>query len=170
MPIRTAAFLLAVVALVAFVLQRDGSSGGDKDVGPGQQLAGHVTRVVDGDTAKVRVGSRELTVRYIGMDTPESVKPNTPVQCYAKAASHRNEELVAGHDVRLVVGAEPKDRYGRLLAYVYVGRAHQLVNATLLQEGFARTLTIPPNDALAAQFAELQNQAKRSGRGLWSHC
>jgi micrococcal nuclease len=174
MSIRTAALGLALVALLAVAVQHtDLLGGGDSaglDVAPGQRLAARVIRVVDGDTIVVRTRGRVAKVRYIGMDTPESVKPDTPVQCYAKAASHRNSQLVSGHDVTLVVGAEPHDRYGRLLAYVYVAPTGGMVNATLLREGYARTLTIAPNDRLAAQFAELQKEAQSAPRGIWSHC
>jgi micrococcal nuclease len=109
-------------------------------------------------------------VRYIGIDTPESVKPGTPVQCFAKAASHENERLVEGRRVRLVQDAEPRDRYGRLLAYVYRRGDGLFVNAELVRLGFARTLTIPPNVAHAARFRRLATQARRGERGLWSRC
>ena len=111
------------------------------------------------------------TVRYIGMDTPESVKPNTPVQCYAENASHENARLLSvGAAVRLVVGAEARDRYGRLLAYVYRTSDGAFINAQLLRGGFAHTLTIAPNDRLAPQFAQLQDQARAAHRGLWQAC
>jgi len=127
-----------------------------------------VTRVVDGDTIDVEADGRRDVVRYIGVDTPESVKPNTPVQCFAKAASHENERLVAGRRVRLVLDAERRDRYGRLLAYVY--RGDVFVNAHLISGGFARTLTIRPNDHFANRFTLLQNRAQAAGRGLWGAC
>jgi micrococcal nuclease len=172
---RTALPWLVLIALTAAALSRSlggGATGppGELAVKPGEHLTARVLRVVDGDTVKVQADGGTATVRYIGMDTPESVKPNTPVQCFAKAASHRNEELVGGRNVNLVVGAEPRDRYGRLLAYVYVGPARLLVNGELLREGYARTLTIAPNDDLAGRFAELQSEAQTAGRGLWTHC
>lgn len=168
---RSAAALLLILAAGAAGLALaggGGDAGRDADGRPGGGTA-RVLRVVDGDTIVVgRAGGRTDTVRYIGIDTPESVKPDTPVQCYAKAASHENERLVAGRTVRLVVGAEPRDRYGRLLAYVYADGA--LVNARLLAGGFARTLTIPPNDRFANRFSVLQMRARRAGRGLWGAC
>jgi micrococcal nuclease len=72
--------------------------------------------------------------------------------------------------VRLVVGAEARDRYGRLLAYVYRASDGLFVNAELLRGGYAHTLTIAPNDRLAPRFAQLQDQARAAGRGLWSAC
>jgi micrococcal nuclease len=135
------------------------------------QLTGRVTRVVDGDTIKVRLRDRTETVRYIGVDTPESVKPGVPVQCFAKQASDFNRRLVAGRVVRLRLGLEHRDRYGRLLAYVFVeGGRTVFVNAILLRRGYARTLAIPPNTRLAARFDRLERRAMRRGRGLWSRC
>jgi micrococcal nuclease len=125
---------------------------------------------VDGDTIVVRVDGRTERVRYIGMDTPESVKPGTPVQCYAKAASAENKKLVQGQRVKLVSDAEARDRYGRLLAYVYRERDGLFVNAELVRRGYAKPLTIPPNVAHAAEFRRLAAGARRAGRGLWSRC
>jgi micrococcal nuclease len=158
--------LLIVVAVVAFLV----APGRDKPAGPGANETAHVVRIVDGDTIKVQVAGRSDTVRYIGIDTPESVKPGTPVQCFAHAASAANARLVAGRTVRLEVGAEPRDRYGRLLAYVYRAGDGTSVNARLLTAGYARTLTIPPNDRLASRFAALQEAARRERRGLWRVC
>jgi micrococcal nuclease len=147
-------------------LPGSGDEGGDSPTKP----RGRVTRVVDGDTVKVRVGTATETVRYIGIDTPESVKPGTPVQCYGHAATAANRRLVAGREVELRVGAEPRDRYGRLLAYVYRLPDRVFVNAELVARGYARTLTIPPNDAHAPRFERLERAASTEGRGLWSAC
>jgi micrococcal nuclease len=129
-----------------------------------------VVRVVDGDTIVASVGGREERVRYIGMDTPEDVKPGTPVQCYSRRAAAENRRLVAGRRVRLVPDAEARDRYGRLLAYVYRESDGLFVNAELVRLGYARQLTIPPNTAHEAQIARLARAARRAGRGLWSRC
>lgn len=138
---------------------------------PGGTFSGEVVRVVDGDTIHVRLpdGTREK-VRYIGVDTPESVKPNTPVECFAKAASARNAELVGGERVRLRTDVEQRDRYGRLLAYVYRERDDLFVNADLVRDGYATQLTIPPNIAHARDFRRLAAEARRAGRGLWGAC
>ncbi len=79
-----------------------------------------VVRVVDGDTIEVRIGGRDEYVRLIGVDTPETVKPDTPVQCFGERASHFTKRRLTGRRVRLVFGVEPRDVYGRLLAYVYL--------------------------------------------------
>ncbi len=129
-----------------------------------------VLRVVDGDTILVAIDGREERVRYIGVDTPETVKPHTPVQCFGKRASAANHRLVDGRDVRLVADAEARDRYGRLLAYVYRVRDGLFINETLLRGGYATTLTIAPNVRFADRFAALARQARDAGRGLWSAC
>jgi micrococcal nuclease len=138
--------------------------------GGGDEEKGKVVRVVDGDTIHVAVGGREEKVRYIGVDTPESVKPGTPVQCFAKRASAYNARLVEGERVRLVLDAEHRDRYGRLLAYVYRARDGLFVNAALVRGGYAVVLTIPPNVAHAGEFRQMAATARRKGRGLWSSC
>jgi micrococcal nuclease len=129
-----------------------------------------VERVVDGDTIRVRVDGREETVRYIGVDTPETKRPGTPVQCFGKAASAANERLVDGERVRLAAGEEARDRYGRLLAYVRRERDDLFVNERLIAEGYARTLTIAPNDRYAGRFAAAEARARASRAGLWGRC
>ena len=139
----------------------------------GAALTGRVTRVVDGDTVKVRLadGRGTRTVRYIGVDTPESVKPGEPVQCFANQAGEFNRRLVAGRRVRLRVGRERTDRYGRMLAYVYVrGGGGRFVNAELVRRGYARTLEIPPNTDFADRFERLERRAREQRRGLWGAC
>jgi micrococcal nuclease len=127
-----------------------------------------VIRAVDGDTIEVRIGGQSEDVRYIGVDTPETVKPGTPVQCFGHRASDFDRHLVAGRQARLVFGVERRDIYGRLLAYVYIG--HRFVNAELVRRGFARTLEIPPNTLHSALFRDLELRAARAGRGLWGAC
>ena len=149
------------------------SCGGGRapiELGPHRELTATVTRVVDGDTVKVRLDGRRDTVRYIGVDTPESVKPGTPGQCFAKAASAYNRRLVAGQRVTLRTDAEPRDRYGRLLAYVYRRRDGLFVNAALVRAGYATILTIPPNVAHVRALLRLERAARGAGRGLWRSC
>jgi micrococcal nuclease len=136
----------------------------------GAQLSGRVVKITDGDTIHVAVGGRDVKVRLIGIDTPEVHKPGTPVQCFGRRATARNAQLIAGRDVLLRLDAETRDRYGRLLAYVYRRPDGLFVNAVLVNEGYARTLTIPPNVRFAGRFARLAQDARRAGRGLWSAC
>jgi micrococcal nuclease len=136
----------------------------------GDPTTARVVRVVDGDTIRVVEDGREEPVRYIGVDTPESVKPGSPVECFGKAASRANEDLVEGERVRLVEDVESHDRYGRRLAYVYRVRDGLFVNAELVRRGYGKPLTIPPNVTHAAELRRLAAAARRDGRGLWSRC
>jgi micrococcal nuclease len=131
---------------------------------------GRVVRIVDGDTIHVQMDGRREKVRYIGVDTPETHKPGEPVECFGRAASAFNARLVAGRRVVLRTDAETRDRYGRLLAYVYRRPDGLFVNAELVRRGFATILTIPPNVAHAEEFRGIQRTARRAGRGLWRGC
>jgi micrococcal nuclease len=166
--VRRALVLLAVSVAALVVAFAPGRGRGDGDGGGASVV--RVVRVVDGDTIRVSIGGRPEPVRYIGVDTPESKKPGTPVQCFARRAAAENARLVRGERVRLVFDVERRDRFGRLLAYVYRARDGVFVNAALVRAGFARTLTIPPNVRFAARFAALAAEARRAGRGLWSAC
>ena len=161
---RIAPFAL-LLAAVAVLVARGADHPRAKTFGRAQVL-----RVVDGDTIRVRLDGRTERVRYIGVDTPESVKPGTPVQCYAKRASAANAALVAGRSVRLVADVEQRDRYGRLLAYVYREPDGAFVNAQLVRDGYARPLTIAPNVAHAREFDGLARNARHAHRGLWAAC
>lgn len=159
--------VLLLLAAVVLLRPWEGLEGLWAEPGP-RSVRALVTRVVDGDTVEVRFGGGEEDVRLIGVDTPETVKPGTPVQCFGPQASAFSHHLLEGRRVRLVFGAERRDVYGRLLAYAYLdGR---MANAELLRRGLARTLTIPPNDRFAERFARLQMGAARAGRGLWGAC
>jgi micrococcal nuclease len=162
---RRLAPLLLLVAVVVVLVARGRDQGSHTTFGRAQVL-----RVVDGDTIAVRLDGRTERVRYIGIDTPESVKPGTPVQCFAKAASAANKRLVEGQEVRLVHDAEARDRYGRTLAYVYRRRDGLFVNAELVRGGYAKPLEIRPNVAHALEFRRLAARARRAGQGLWSRC
>jgi micrococcal nuclease len=160
-----------VLVIVAVVLARVWIGGGSSEDGStptGRAVTARVVRVVDGDTILASVDGHDEYVRYIGVDTPETVKPDTPVQCYGPQASAENHRLVEGRAVRLVFDRERRDVYGRLLAYVHVGS--RFVNATLARDGYARTLAIAPNTAHASLFHRLAGRAAREGRGLWGAC
>ena len=158
-----AALAMALCSAVCACSAPVGNERQDADTAP-------VVRVVDGDTIRVGLASGEEPVRYIGIDTPESVKPGAPVECFAKRASAYNERLVAGERVRLAYDVERRDRYGRLLAYVYRARDGLFVNASLVRHGYAVPITIAPNLAHAGDFRRLAARARREGRGLWSSC
>jgi len=169
---RTTLFWLGLFAVVVLLSVRGGGLlGRNEDDRLDASVGGRVVRVIDGDTVRIRLDDphETRTVRYIGVDTPETVKPDTPVQCYGEAASAFNRRLVAGRRVRLVLGRERRDRYGRLLAYVRVEDG-PLVEDELLRRGFARTLAIPPNTDRARHFSVLERRARRAGAGLWGAC
>jgi micrococcal nuclease len=128
----------------------------------------YVTRVVDGDTIEAQIGDEVEDVRLIGIDTPETVKPEAPVECFGPQASSFTHRVLEGQPVRLVLGVERRDVYGRLLAYAYIG--HRFFNAELVRRGLARTLEIPPNTLHRALFRRLELRAARAGRGLWGAC
>jgi len=158
---------IVLLAVAAALIVRPWERGAGGEGGPAAASA-RVVRAIDGDTIEVDLGGELEDVRYIGVDTPETVKPDTPVQCFGPRASAFNHRLVEGRRVRLVFGVERRDVYGRLLAYVYL--RHRFVNATLVRRGLARTLTIPPNDRHAPLFRRLALSAALAGRGLWGRC
>ena len=127
-----------------------------------------VERVVDGDTIVLVGGER---VRLIGVDTPETKDPRKSVQCFGKeAAAFTSTLLPPGTHVRVVLDVEPRDRFGRTLAYVYREADGLFVNAELVRNGYAQLMTIPPNVAHVDEFRALQTEARDGGRGLWSAC
>ncbi|MFQ5735295.1 MAG: thermonuclease family protein [Thermodesulfobacteriota bacterium] len=121
-------------------------------------ISARVTRVVDGDTVVIAGGER---VRYVGIDTPERGQP------FFREAKRRNASLVRARTVRLeICDAEPRDRYGRLLAFVYAGGV--FVNRALVSEGLARRLIIPPCGLpVSREFQDLERGARQRGRGIW---
>lgn len=146
---------------------------------PGGHETALVTDVIDGDTIEVEIEGRvdgpgaglaqigpEYDVRLIGIDTPESVKPGSPVECFAKEAAVALDALLAGQRVRLVKDVEEADHYERLLRYVYIG--DEMANARLVANGYAYAYTYPPNVRHADLFVALQREARQNNRGLWS--
>lgn len=147
--------------------------GGDAaTLAAGGTASARLERVIDGDTIVAQIDGREERVRFIGVDTPETVKPNTPVQCFGPQAHALNARLLgaAGAALTLRFDRELRDRYDRLLAYVYRGSDGLFVNARLVSAGAARTLQIAPNTAHAAELSRLQDAARAAGRGLWTAC
>jgi micrococcal nuclease len=147
------------VALVALALVGRTHHG---DTTAGARHSATVQRVVDGDTVRLAgLGS----VRLIGIDTPEVYGGR--VECFGpEASAFAKSVLRPGTRVRYRVGAEPRDRYGRLLAYVWL-RDGRLFNALLAERGYATTLTIPPNDDLAPRFRAAVERARERHRGMW---
>jgi micrococcal nuclease len=124
-----------------------------------------VIRVIDGDTIEIEGGER---VRYIGIDAPETVEPQKPVQCFGPEAAAKNKELVEGKTVRLEKDTTDRDKYDRLLRYVYVGE--NLINTELVQLGFAKAWAYPPDLKYQDQINEAEQTAKKIKNGLWAIC
>ncbi len=123
-----------------------------------------VTKVIDGDTVEIADGRR---VRYMGINTPEKAK------CFASQATKENEQLVLNKKIRLEKDASNRDKYGRLLRYLYVtdeSGQEIFVNDFLVRQGFARVLSIPPDLKFENQFNAAADEAKFQQRGLWSAC
>ncbi len=126
----------------------------------------HVVRVVDGDTIHVAIAGKPYTLRYIGVDTPETVHPEQPVEWMGPEASAANKELVMGETVWLEKDISETDRYGRLLRYVFLEDG-TFVNAELVRRGFAQVVTYPPDVKYHDLFLAMQQEAREAGRGLW---
>ena len=162
-----AALLLAVVALACGRGDSDDPVAG-AEAAPGEAT---VTKVTDGDTIRVRISGQDEPVRLIGIDTPETHGQGGLRECYGSEASARTAALLPiGSKVRLVRDAEARDRYGRLLAYVYRDSDDLFVNLTLAREGYAAVLTIPPNVAHTEAFVSAAARARDEQRGLWGRC
>jgi micrococcal nuclease len=128
-------------------------------------LEGLVVRVVDGDTIQVRLGDRIEKVRYIGVNAPELHHPTRGAEPGGREAAAVNRRLVDGRHVRLELDVQVRDRYGRLLAYVWVGDV--MVNAEMVRRGYAQVMTVPPNVRYRDLFRALQREAREARRGLW---
>jgi micrococcal nuclease len=131
----------------------------------GETLEVLVTRVIDGDTIVVTVGAVSQRVRYIGVNAPELHHPRRGEEPGGREAAAVNRALVHGQRVRLEMDVRARDRYGRLLAYVWVGDV--MVNAELVRLGYAQVMTVPPNVRHQERFLKLQREARESQRGLW---
>jgi len=155
------------LALAWFVLGLDTLSWGSLE-STGWTVPSHsprytVTRIIDGDTIEVaKLGK----VRYIGINTPELSHPKLGIELLAAEACEMNKRLVLGKTVALEYDVQTRDRYGRILAYVYTGST--FVNAYLVETGYAQLMTVPPNVKYAALFQRLQQKAVSNHIGLWS--
>ncbi len=130
-----------------------------------------VTSVLDGDTFKAKIGRHNITVRMLGVDTPETVDPRKPEQCFGKEASDATKLLLTGHEVRLKLNPEreEKDKFGRYLAYVY--RDDELfVNKHLLEQGYAKEYTYGKAYQRQKEFRATEKTSKENKIGMWAVC
>ncbi len=148
------------LALLLILLPASVASQGDPAVV-------QVVRVIDGDTILVCcIARKREKVRYIGINTPETKHPTKGVEYYGKEAAEANRKLVEDKTVILTFDVEQRDRYGRLLAYVFLEDS-TFVNAWLVENGYAQVMTVPPNVKHQELFLKLQREAREARRGLW---
>jgi micrococcal nuclease len=167
----TVLFFLAVAAVVLLRPDDDASVGAEaarRATRPSESARDTfaVVKVVDGDTVRVQRGKRTATVRLIGVDTPETMHPNKPVERYGKEASAFTRRLLLGERVRLEYDQQRRDRYGRTLAYVYRERDGLFVNAEIIRRGYGHADTRFPFRHLD-EFRRLEREARQKRRGLW---
>jgi len=136
-------------------------------IAPNSYIKAKVTYIVDGDTVKVSYDGRKLTVRFLDIDTPESVKRGVSVQSYSKDATEYTTKKCLYKNVKLVFEKGVYDRYSRLLAYV-VFEDGSVLNKLLIENGYARVQIISPNTTLKRYFTNLLNNTVKNKRGLWN--
>jgi micrococcal nuclease len=166
--------LLCVLVLVIAGCTREGSpSGGSlsdpqEGFGPSRTLAATVTRVVDGDTLHAQVSGRDVTIRLIGLDTPETVAPGGPVECFGIEATVFTTNELTGRQVVLEFDRQRIDPFGRTLAYLWVGG--ELFNEKVVIGGYGEARTYPPNTRYQQRLDAAEDAARAAGRGLWGAC
>lgn len=161
-------FVLVIAAVIGFWLDKENTAPlvkGITTISRGKEGLAKVIRVIDGDTIEIEGGER---VRYIGIDTPETMDPRKPIQCFGVQASRKNKELVEGRKVRLERDIADRDKYNRLLRYVWVGDI--FVNLELVKQGFAYSYSYPPDIKYQDQFIRAQEESKKANVGLWFAC
>jgi len=146
-----------LLVLLLLVLAASSASAGS--------IEGTVVRIVDGDTIYVQLADRVEKIRYIGVNSPEIHHPIKGEEPGGRDAAEVNRRLVDGRHVRLELDVRARDRYGRLLAYVWAGGT--MVNAELVRLGYAQVMTVPPNVRYQDLFIKLQREARDAHRGLW---
>jgi micrococcal nuclease len=163
------------VAVVAVSMCWLGVATGCAD-GPSADARGIATvvEIIDGDTIDVAIDGRQERIRLIGIDTPETRKPDAPIECYGPEASAFTARLLpVGATVRVERDVVGRDDYGRLLGYVHrvdADGAETFVNLEIVAEGYAQPLTIEPNSAFATAFAAAAREAERQELGMWGTC
>ena len=163
-------FILLIISLAVyfFNLYSDNDSG--------DFIFATVTRVIDGDTLIANVNGENRRVRLLGVDTPETVHPNKPVQFYGREASAYTKKFLTGKNIWLEYDVSPLDKYNRHLAYVWLEIPNnidvqniklKMFNAILLENGYAKVLDIKPNSKYTKIFKQLENETRFDKKGLW---
>ena len=173
-PVPATLVFVLVLPVLVLVLVSCTAPGQPRTVsvpGGGSGLPATVTHVVDGDTVDLRLAGEPERARLLGIDTPETVKPDSPVDCFGPEASARTKVLLPpGTAVVVQRDREARDRYGRLLVYLWRRSDRLFVNGSLVSEGYARTLSIAPNTSHQADLASRASAARAAGAGLWATC
>ena len=170
--------MLVIIAAVIYFSGLDLSSNFNDNgsVNDSDFVSGLVARVVDGDTEVIRVNGSDRRVRFLGVDTPETVHPKKGVQKYGKEASNFTKGYLTGRRVWLEYDKNPTDKYDRHLAYIWLSKPAKITNETiqsemfnakLLSEGYAKVMIIKPNNKYETLFRELENEAQSSKLGMW---
>lgn len=136
-----------------------------------EPITATVLHAVDGDTIKISIDGREDTVRLIGVDTPETVHPNKPVEFFGREASAFTHRMADGKTVRLEfdqasAATKHRDRYGRLLAYVFLPDG-TLLNSEIIRQGYGHAYTKYPFSR-KQEFVAIEREARAERRGLWA--
>ena len=166
-------FVLTSIALLAWATGCDATDASSAaTVAQGAVEANATTEsVVDGDTVDVLIDGREERVRLIGIDTPETKKPNTDVECFGPEATRFTESLLpVGTPLRIERDTVNRDDFGRLLGYVYRAVDGIFVNYEIVRQGFAQPLAIEPNTTYSQLFVDASRAAERDDLGLWRAC
>jgi micrococcal nuclease len=159
---------LLTLLLFTYVLLLSGCSNDLTVTAPNLAVVKHV---VDGDTIDIAIGGNTERVRLIGVNTPETKHPTKGVECFGPEASSYTEKLLpAGTKLRVERDVEARDKYSRLLLYVYIVKSNVFVNLDLVLKGFARPMVFEPNTAHKADFAQAATQAELHNVGLWQAC
>lgn len=160
-------FFIFVILTFGLATRFDYLKTGLNSVEPGYYK---VTKVLDGDTIVVNMDGRAETVRMIGVDTPETHRPNTPVQCFGPEATDFTKRLIGQNSVRLQADAleTNRDRYDRLLRYVYLPD-NSLVEEKIIDGGYGFSYTQFPFSK-SESFDRLESAAKQAAKGLWAAC
>ncbi len=169
---RVASVLAALVALSACdALGITEATTTTVSATPGLEPNAVVDYVIDGDTIDVIIAGKEERIRLIGIDTPETKKPNSPIECFGPEATAFTESLLpVGTPVRIERDIVNRDDYGRLLGYVYRADDGIFVNYEVMRQGFGQPLSIGPNDLFAQLFTDAARAAEADDAGLWAAC
>ena len=161
-----------VVVALAALAACDATSTTTTAPAPGELEANAIIDdVIDGDTVDVIITGREERVRLIGIDTPETKKPNSPIECFGPEATAFTEALLPiGTPIYIERDVVNRDDFGRLLGYVYRADDGIFVNYEIMRQGFAQPLSIPPNDTFAELFADAARAAEADDARLWAAC